>query len=503
MIKALFGLISILFAQSIWALELTEIRTLWQQQNYKQVITELLQYRDRDFGKTVEVDYMLATSFCRHPGDDDLGRGFLLNILQVYELSSENRVRIGNEMNHCPEPVQSDSSEPEQMAFLTLRATGGGDAGVRGKMFYFVDGPNRAIGGDPLEARKEIPAAKLEARKFPLAEGQAAAAAMSQRLTQIGYHPKIQLSEHFVIGSLSQHSSAELLEIARLLERALTFFINNLEVRAPSVYISVYLLPDGVQLRALGDKLHGLGVARGTIGYSFRNDLSVSAVVNGPYTGTLKHELTHLLIRSNFGDIPPWLDEGLAALYEVSRLERDFLRGLPNWRAEVLKRYWRGTPSLSELLGMNWQEFDVQGGSMQRQAVQHALARYWLLYLQEREYLADIYSGYRTRDIRKTSANPVEDAARLIESSTGKSLAVLDADFTAWFNASSRSLSRDEIIDMQQRLTFLGYSLGKADGLVGIQTRQAVKKFQRDNSLDEDGRVSSALMGFIKSKTGR
>tara|TARA_R110002110_G_scaffold102200_2_gene259264 strand:- start:380 stop:838 length:459 start_codon:yes stop_codon:yes gene_type:complete len=152
---------------------------------------------------------------------------------------------------------------------------------------------------------------------------------------------------------------------------------------------------------------------------------------------------------------------------------------------------------------MNWQEFDVQGGSMQLQAVQHALARYWLLYLQEREYLADIYSGYRTRDIRKTSANPVEDAARLIESSTGKSLAVLDADFTAWFNASSRSLSRDEIIDMQQRLTFLGYSLGKADGLVGIQTRQAVKKFQRDNSLDEDGRVSSALMGFIKSKTGR
>lgn len=108
--------------------------------------------------------------------------------------------------------------------------------------------------------------------------------------------------------------------------------------------------------------LHGLEVAFGTIGYSFKNDLSVSAVVRGPYAGTLKHELTHLLVRTNFGDIPPWLDEGLAALYEVSRLEGDYLRGLPNWRAEVLKRYWDGEPQVTELLGMNWKQFDVHGG---------------------------------------------------------------------------------------------------------------------------------------------
>ncbi|MEH6651426.1 MAG: peptidoglycan-binding domain-containing protein [Motiliproteus sp.] len=485
------------------AVELADIRTLWHQQSYKQVITELLQFRDTDFGKTVEVDYMLATSFCRHSGDDDLGRAFLLNILQVYELSPENRLKIANEMRHCPEPVQTGQSQPPQMAFLTLRSTGGGDAGVRGKMFYFVDGPNRAIGGDPLEARKEVPATELQARTFRLVDGKAAAKAMMQRLSKIGYQPEIYLSEHFVIGSMSQHTPEQMKEVARLLERALGFYISNFKVRAPSTYISVYLLPDGVQLRTIGDKLHGLGVARGTIGYSFRNDLSVSAVVNGPYTGTLKHELTHLLVRTNFGDIPPWLDEGLAALYEVSRLEGDFLRGLPNWRAEVLKRYWRAKPSVAELVGMNWKQFDVQGGAMQRQAVHHALARYWLLFLQDKGYLTEVYAVYRSRDIRLTTADPMDDAARLIAAATGKKLDQLSAEFSAWFNESSRQLSKDEVMDMQRRLTFLGYSPGKADGLVGNKTLNAVKKFQRDNNLDENGQVTIPLLGFIKSKTGR
>lgn len=173
-----------------WAAELVDIRALWQKQNYKQVITELLQFRDKDFGKTVEVDYMLATRFCRHPGDEDLGQAFLLNILQVYELSAENRQTIANEMKHCPEPVQAEHNQPQQVAFLTLRSTGGGDAGVRGKMFYFVDGPNRAIGGDPLEASQEIPTTEQQAREFRLDDGNAAAEAMMQRLSNIGYQPE-------------------------------------------------------------------------------------------------------------------------------------------------------------------------------------------------------------------------------------------------------------------------------------------------------------------------
>ncbi len=485
-------------AAPLLAANLEEIRQQWHAANYAQVISELLQYRDTDFGKTIEVDYMLATSFCRHPGDDDLGRAFLLNILQVYELSSQNRSAIHEELTVCP-----DLRQPHQLAFLSSRSTGGGDAGVRGKMFYFVDGPNRAIGGDPLQARGEIPATELQARLFKLGDSGPAATAMDQRLRKLGYQPAVYASPHFVIGSVSNHSDADLQEIGRLLERALDFFVATYEVRRPANFISVYLVPDGRQMRTIGDKLHALEVAQGTIGYSFRNDLSVTSVVQGPFTGTLKHELTHLLVRSNFGDIPPWLDEGLAALYEVSRLEGEFLRGLPNWRGEILKRYWHGQPPVAELLGMNWQQLDAEEGSMERQAVHHALARYWVLYLQDRDYLAAVYNQFRTRDIRQVTANPGADATRLIETASGRSLPLLAADFGTWLERLSRPLTNADVADVQRRLSALGYSPGRADGLLGSNTIAAVKAFQRDNQLDENGQIDTVLIDLIKAKTGK
>ena len=478
--------------------ELDNIRRLWHSENYVQVITELLKFRDGYFGKTVEVDYMLATSFCRHPGDEDLGRAFLSNILHVYELSDANREAINNEKNACSEQIQ-----PQQLAFLTSRSTGGGDAGVRGKMFYFVGGPNRAIGGDPLEASREIPASELASRKFSLIDGSDAKDAMIQRLTEIGYSPKVYVSEHYVIGSMSNHTKGEMKEIARILDGALKFFSSAYNVRVPETYISVYLVPDGRELREIGDKLHGLGVAYGTIGYSFRNDLSVSAVVRGPYAGTLKHELTHLLVRTNFGDIPPWLDEGLAALYEVSRLDDNYLYGLPNWRGEVLKKFWRGDPNVSQLLGMNWKQFDAQGGSMIRQAVQHALARYWVLFLQDRGYLTDVYNAYRTRDIRQISADPSADAARLFYTATGRSLSKVEEEFGVWFNELTRPVTNEEVADLQQRLTDLGYSPGKVDGLAGRNTIRAVKSFQRDNGLDDNGIINTVLIGLVKTRTAK
>ena len=44
-----------------------------------------------------------------------------------------------------------------------------------------------------------------------------------------------------------------------------------------------------------------------------------------------------------------------------------------------------------------------------------------------------------------------------------------------------------EVKQIQLRLQELGYNPGKADGIYGEQTKQAVVKFQRDNGLAQDG----------------
>lgn len=127
----------------------------------------------------------------------------------------------------------------------------------------------------------------------------------------------------------------------------------------------------------------------------------------------------------------------------------------------------------------------------------------WLLFLQDKGDLAEAYTASQRRDIRLTAANPMDDASRLIAAATSKELDKLSAEISIWFNESRRRLSHDEIMDMQRRLALLGYSPGEADGLIGNKTLQAVKKFQRDNNLDDDGQVTMPLLGFIKSKTGR
>ena len=49
----------------------------------------------------------------------------------------------------------------------------------------------------------------------------------------------------------------------------------------------------------------------------------------------------------------------------------------------------------------------------------------------------------------------------------------------------------DEVKELQQKLTTLGYSLGAIDGDFGDKTLAAVKKFQKDYSLDVDGVVGN------------
>ena len=478
------------------ALGLEDIRKLWKEGAYPQVIQEALTYRDLVFGKNIEVDYMLATSFCRHTGEEHIGRAFLNHILRVYEISDENRVAITSEQDRCPE-----QAKPVQLAFLTSRSTGGGDSVVRGKSFHFIDkNINRALGGDPAKVIKEIPEQILLARLFKRDDQVSAAKAMAERL---GSQSRIHMSEHFVIGSLSNHSSDQLKEISRLIEKALDFFVTRYEIKLPEKLISIYLMPDARMLREMGEKLHGLRLAQGTIGYSYINDLSLSAVVRGPYTGTLKHELTHLLVRTNFGDIPPWLDEGLAALYEVSRQEDDFLRGLPNWREEVLKRLWDGEPEVSEILGMNWVKFDAHGENLRNQGVNHALARYWLLFLQEKELLTQVYKTVRERDILTIKEDPSEDAAFLINNATGKNVNQLEEEFLQWYEQLTRALTNKDVKDIQQRLKMLGYDPGPADGLAGRKTIRAVKAFQQNSGVDADGQLNTTLLGLVKSKTGR
>ena len=53
--------------------------------------------------------------------------------------------------------------------------------------------------------------------------------------------------------------------------------------------------------------------------------------------------------------------------------------------------------------------------------------------------------------------------------------------------ADDEPLSRDTVVDMQQRLAKLGLYTDETDGLLGPKTRSAVRLFQKQAGLPADG----------------
>lgn len=63
------------------------------------------------------------------------------------------------------------------------------------------------------------------------------------------------------------------------------------------------------------------------------------------------------------------------------------------------------------------------------------------------------------------------------------------------------ALSRDERIDLQQRLASLGMDPGAADGIVGANTRNAVRRFQRSVGAIPDGFATKSLLERLRQQS--
>ena len=61
-----------------------------------------------------------------------------------------------------------------------------------------------------------------------------------------------------------------------------------------------------------------------------------------------------------------------------------------------------------------------------------------------------------------------------------------------------RMLSRQERIELQTLLNELGFNSGNPDGIIGVNSRQAVRSFQQAQNLPADGYPNAALLDKVK-----
>lgn len=446
LILALIGALTALVAFDASADErLDALRAQWRSGDYLAVIPALLEYRDAPYGRTAEVDYMLGTALCRVPQFRRDGAAYLARTIYNYVLPLADVAKVRAEEQRC-----GATALPGGIVFT---GANGQRVGVSGKTYFWASGRNALTSG-PAVSLREIPASEFAARRFGPG---AADAAVAKVRALVGAGFVVRRSGSFVLAAQGNQPEADLRAVADTFERFLRFFVREYDSRVPDQLITVYLVDHLGALQTLADKVHGIRLSPNTIAYSFRDDLSVAGSIPATGLGSLVHELAHLIARHSFGDVPAWLDEGLAALYEVSTFTPEGrVVGVDNWRRPVLNQVWDARPSLAKLVEMSASQFanEEEQFELKRQAANHATARYLMLFLQDQGKLAPLYRAFRDR--KPTSAvDPGLEAVQLLERVTGMSAAALDARFVEWFRAgepppATRPLMPPPVIDKRE-----------------------------------------------------
>lgn len=139
--------------------------------------------------------------------------------------------------------------------------------------------------------------------------------------------------------------------------------------------------------------------------------------------GTVAHELTHALAHADFPELPEWLDEGLASLYEECEFSSDGLRliGLQNWRGVALRSAAQKQKlrCIGEMASAPFASADA--------SIDYAQARYLCLFLQKRNLLESFY-----RKCRSHTKDDPDGTRSLTELMAIKDLSSVDTQFHEW-----------------------------------------------------------------------
>lgn len=405
----------------------------WVATRYPDASSHLSSFRlSQAYARNYEVDYWLGTSWCRMPGNEGAGASLLDWGYRFGTMPESERGKFHGELQACQ---QKQHGTPRLIAIATApRAT----SRVQAKIYY-VAGQKDGFGlsAPPLRLLQPLPAEEYARRVFTTVDLEQARAATQARLPGARVHA----GDRFVIASLSpQHQPRDLENIARRLSHFLAYLEREYGMTLPDAVITVYLVPTPNKLVELAAKVHGIQAHPATLGYAFQNDLSVTGVLTGTGAGTLLHELFHLAVRARFGDIPQFLDEGVASLYETTYLQGEQYVAAPNWRGKALRaaREVGAQVPLAAVITAPWfpdepvSQPELPQMSVDNQAYVLSVARYFMAWLQLQGKLPEFFAAFRDRPLPQTWIPAERQALEIVEKVMDMPMAATESRFKTW-----------------------------------------------------------------------
>jgi hypothetical protein len=412
--------------------------TAWVQQKWPLAGEHLSKYWDtQPYSQTYDVAYWLGTSWCRQPTKERPGVDLLDWSYHFQSMPEKERLKFREQRDLCIGWLTSTNVPRAVPTMIVASMWSNATMRAEGKTYYLANGARGGLTSYPVRVKRPLPEGTFEGRLIELGQTDAIKRVVRQQAPEATLH----VGRYSAIASLSSHSEAQLRTISDQLDDFVGFMNRAYELPAPRHYMTIYLFRDIPALRTWADRLHGFEASPLTLGYSLQNDLSILAMQSSTQTGTLLHEITHLLIRGAYGEAPQWLDEGIASLYETSTLAGDRYYGEPNWRSKVfsgMRGIFRHL-TLTQVITSPWfsdePSLAARSGEItnpDEQAYLLAYSRIFALYLQEHDLLRPMFKAFRNRKPPEQYVPAPQQAIRLVEATAGKSLGEIDASLDAW-----------------------------------------------------------------------
>lgn len=412
---------------------------LYKQKKYAEVYKEALALRKKEYGKSATVDFFIAKSLCA--GDQkSKSIEWFDYILKNYKIESESKQKINNDRASCARPNQpSFGGDVFDVNILqALASMEAPQSTTRGKEGYVTFDCTQSQ--QSFITKNIISQEELQSRLFELNQS---TAAISKFKSTLGPEYQVKQAGRFILITYGNTNinNEEARAVSADLQQAFDFYVKYYGLRPPDKLLTVCLLPNKQILQETALTLHGIDIPRSNWGYSNTADLTLLGWSDKDHIGTLLHELFHLMIRTDIGDAPPWLDEGIASLYEHSTWNGGNIKGsVENWRTDVLKKAYDSDklksriPTLEDFLIKNWDEFDgSKAGDVCNISINYAYGRNFIVYLQEKNKLQSVFEGMKTRTTIDENYNLTSySSVEIIERSLGSPIAKVEKRFLKW-----------------------------------------------------------------------
>ncbi len=450
---ALFGMGSQLNAQ----IEINHDRfvQLINQGKCNDVVIETYELRkSQEYAKNWIIDYFMAMGFCCSGRYEIAQKGF--NYVQdAYAINDQINALINNSKNSCSQSTTNDYRYEIAKLIISNGQNESQPTGVSGKL-GFVLNCNQDV--ELYEFNRAFDQSELQKRLFNIDEADKAVTYYKAFLPDGKYN--VDASGRFVYVTPENKGldDQDIQKVTNQLERAYQFMVAYYDVRPPNKLITVYLMGNKERVAEVALETHGLTIPSENYGYSCLADLSILGNSSDRGLGTMLHELFHLIIRTDIGDIPGWLDEGIACLYEECEWKGDTLRSLHKvWRTYVLKLNNDANnplPILRTIIEKNWSEFTPNDATtLCELSVNYAMAKHFAMYLEEKELLPTVVKAFKNRKnvfVDTTYTN--ESSVTILEKALNKDLTIIQQEFDTWLNDVYKVTTKRETDYVKERV---------------------------------------------------